>query len=58
MLLDQRVRPVPLVQWELLDQWVRQECPEREVDLGRAEFRENVVHLETWANLDQWVHWE
>lgn len=49
---------VLLVQWELLDQWVRQGCPESEVDLGRAEFRENVVRLETQENLDPWVRWE
>lgn len=57
-LLDQRVRLEALVPWELLDQWARRGCPEREVDPDRVEFRVNVVRLETWANLDQWVHWE
>lgn len=56
--LDQRERQVPLVPWELQGQWVPQGCLERGVDLDLAESRENAVLQETWANLDQWVHWE
>lgn len=56
--LGQRVRRVPQVPWVLLGQWVPLGCQEREVDPDQAEFKENVVPPGTWANLDQWVHWE
>lgn len=55
--MDLRVPRVPLVQWELQVQWVPRVCLEREVGLDLVELLANVVHLETWANLDQWVHW-